>query len=312
MAMTVIQTTLGPIEHTELGIVLSHEHLLVQPPGLAQQYPWLYEREPLLDRIVMELREAAAAGVGTIIDVTTPDLGRDAGLFAEASRRANVPVVLASGIWVDVARWASRATADDLAAIFTREIEVGIGDSGVRAGVIKVANNDPPGIGAVEERVLRGAARAALRTGVPVTTHTGPYGVGREQLRIFEAEGLPAHLVAIGHAFTGDVAYLREVVTSGAYLSVDHFRWRADEEAPVIEALARLCAEGFAARIMLGHDHVAAWPGPGLQEVRREPSWWTEVPTGVRQRLAASGVAERDIRAMLVDAPAAFLAGEPG
>ncbi|MGE0133661.1 MAG: phosphotriesterase [Dehalococcoidia bacterium] len=309
-----VQTATGPVDHRELGITLSHEHLLISSPGLRHSYAWMTDAEAEVDHIARELEEAKAAGVRTIIDVTTPDLGREAGLVRIAAERAGVHVVIATGIWLDIPRAFAQASVDDLAALFTREIEVGVGEADCRAGVIKVANSDPPGVGELERRVLRAAARAAMRTGVPVTTHTGPYTIGREQMRVFAEEGLPPHLAAVGHSFTDDVGYLEEVLARGHYLSVDHFGQGREHEARVIDAIARLCAAGHAARIMLGHDHVpeaslsSYWPWGGHLE-HRSPSLYTHVVREAVPALRRAGVANADIDRMLVEAPASFLLG---
>jgi phosphotriesterase-related protein len=178
-----------------------------------------------------------------------------------------------------------------------------------------VADGDPPGIGDPQERILRAAARAALRTRVPITTHTGPYTIGREQMRIFEEEGLPPHLAAIGHAFTDDLEYLREVLSRGHYLSIDHFGIGRDVEPRVIEAVAQLCADGHASHVMLSHDHSSEAalsgyrPWWGEHPAHESPSGYTYVFREVLPQLRALGVAAADIDAMLATAPAAFLAG---
>ena len=306
--MTAVQTATGPVDHDELGVTLGHEHLVVHSPGLPQQYPWLYDREAMIDHTAAELVEAREAGVGTIIDVTPPDLGRDILMIEAISRRSGVNVVACTGIWRDIPRWFNAASVDEIADVFAHEIEQGIAGTSIRAGVIKVANNRPPGIDELQERVLRGAARAATRTAVPITTHTSPYDVGRDQIRIFDDEGLPPHLLAIGHAHTDDAGYLRDVLKGGHYLSIDHFKPGRDGEDGVLAAIARLCAEGHAEHIMLGHDHVPEtdWRPHSRHE---PPSTFVYVPTHVRERLAAIGVSPDGIEAMLVTAPAAFLAG---
>jgi phosphotriesterase-related protein len=309
--MTAVQTVTGAVEHDALGVTLAHEHLVLASPGLSHQYPWLYDRESLVEHAAAELVEAQAAGVGTIVDVSPPDLGRDVRLLEAIARESGVHVVACTGIWIDIPRWFDAASVDAIADVFIREIEVGIADSSIRAGVIKVANNRDPGIGDVQERVLRGAARAASRTGVPVTTHTSPYDVGRDQMRVFDDEGLAPQLLAIGHAFTGDVAYLREVLEGGRYVSVDHFKPGREGEDAVLAAIATLCAEGFADHILLSHDHVPEWdwrPHPPHEG----PSTFTYVPTALPPKLRALGVGDADIEAMLVRGPAAFLRGGRG
>lgn len=311
-----VQTVAGPISSDRLGVTLAHEHVFIASPGLRQAYPWLTDAEAELAHVVAELEEAKAAGVQSIVDVTTPDLGRMPDLVREAAVRSGVNIIVATGIWLDIPRAFKRAGLgiDDIAAIFTREIETGLAEADCRAGVIKVANSDPPGIGESEQRVLRAAVRAATRTQVPITTHTGPYTIGREQMRVFADEGLPPHLAAIGHSFTDDLDYLHEVLASGHYLSVDHFAMGRENEDQVIEAIARLCSEGHAARIMLSHDHA---PEAGLSGYRpwgphpqhESPTPYTYVLRTVVPKLERAGVASADVERMLIEAPATFLGG---
>ena len=225
-------------------------------------------------------------------------------------------MIVPTGIWLEIPRlfqrrWDGRngADADEAAEIFAREIERGAAGTSVRAGVIKVANNRPPGIGEAEETILRGAARAARRTNVPISTHTSPYDIGREQVRIFADEGLPPHLAAIGHSFTDDVDYLRAVLDAGHYLSIDHFGRDREEEPAVLDTVAALCSEGRAARLMLGHD----WGGEmdwRPHEAHRPPSTWRYVPERGRAELERRGVSRDDIDSMLIHGPAAFLSGD--
>ena len=58
-----------------------------------------------------------------------------------------------------------------IADLYVREIEEGIEETGIKAGVIKVAN-DVGGVTPEGEIILRAAARAHKRTGVPISTHT--------------------------------------------------------------------------------------------------------------------------------------------
>ena len=307
--MTDIQTVLGPIAQDALGLTLAHEHLFVTSAGVRQAYPWLFDRDAELAHAVTQLREARAAGVQTIIDVTTPDLGRTPELVRAAAERSGMNVVVATGAWLDIPRVFGRTDVDGLAAVFVREIEIGLGGADCRAGVIKVANAEPPGIGAPQEQVLRAAARAAARTRVPITTHTGPYTIGREQMRVFAEEGLAPELVAIGHAYTDDVAYLREVLERGHYLSIDRFRAGRDVEAGVLTAVAQLCAEGHADHIMLGDDHGPEQWRWGPHPPDPSPSGYTYIPRELPGKLAKLGVPAAAVQAMLVAAPAAFLAG---
>ena len=81
-----------------------------------------------------------------------------------------------------------------------REIEESIEGSGIKAGIIKVAN-DAEGVTPQGELILRAAARAAQQTGVRISTHSyAPGRVGLQQVAIFEDEGFPLNRVYIGHS----------------------------------------------------------------------------------------------------------------
>ena len=84
--MTTIETVLGPVPVEDLGHVLVHEHVVASSPGILTSWPDLFgSRQALVERGVAALRDARDAGVGSMVDCTTFDLGRDAALLAEVS-----------------------------------------------------------------------------------------------------------------------------------------------------------------------------------------------------------------------------------
>src|SRR6266545_2182000 len=177
-AVPTVETVLGTIDAAALGFTLSHEHVLVAMGADNHNYPWLFDWQRTRANAVRELREAKAGGVDTIIDLTTPDLGRDVEFVRDVASAAEINIVVATGIWRDVPRSFWERSIDRIADIFVREIEVGIGETAIKAGVIKVAN-DAEGVTPEGERVLRGAARALKRTGCPISTHHWGAGRGR-------------------------------------------------------------------------------------------------------------------------------------
>src|SRR5262249_42115800 len=108
--------------------------------------------------------------------------------------------------------------------MFIRDIERGIGETGVQAGILKCAT-DTPGVTKGGERVLRAVAQAHRQTGVPISTHTHAVSKrGLDQQRIFREEGVDLTRVVIGHSGdTTDLDYLQELIASGSYLGMDRF-----------------------------------------------------------------------------------------
>ena len=311
--MATVETVLGPIDDSQLGVVLSHEH--VRPGGRMDglYYPWMFDRDATMANLVRELTEAKAGGVDTVIDLTTPDLGRDIDFTAEAARASGMNVVVATGMWRDIPRTFWDRSPDEIADIFVREIEVGIGDSGVKPGAIKVAN-DAEGVTAEAELVLRGAARALNRTGCPISTHHwAPERVGLRQVEIFREEGAPMDRVCIGHsADTTDVDYLETLLNSGVYLSMDRYpgfegRPNWQQRNATVEALVD---RGWVERLMLGHDY---GPPPvlagGEPPDGSEPTRYLFVTTVALPALREAGVSESDVDMMMREVPRRFLTG---
>ena len=308
--MATIQTALGPIDAADLGFTLSHEHAALQTPLVRHFYPWLGDRKGARDGSIAELREAKAGGVDSIIELSTPDLGRDAALLAEISRESGVNVIVATGLWRDLPTAIDGLTIDALADIFVREIETGIEEPGVRAGVIKVAH-DAEGVTTRGEKVLRAASRAAMRTGTPISTHHwAPKEVGRRQLAICQEEDLPLHLLCIGHtADSTDVDYIDDLLQSGVYISMDRYpgvapmpEWR-DRNATVTALIDR----GWAGRLMLGHDYARDYQNPPQPFQVQHYLFLTKTAI---PGLRADGVPEETIDLMLREVPRRFLSGD--
>jgi len=312
--MATVQTVLGPMDANNLGVTLSHEHVLVSMGEDNHHYPWRFDWDATRTNTVRELKEAKNGGVDSIIDLTTPDLGRDVDFVRDVAAASGVNVVVATGIWRDVPRSFWARDLDEIASIFVREIEVGIGKTVIKAGAIKVAN-DMGGVTPEGERILRGAARALKRTGCPISTHHwAPEHVGTRQVEIFREEGAPMDRICIGHsADTVDVAYLETLLNAGVYLSMDRYPgggdrpdWRARNAT-----VKALIDKGWAHRLMLGHDYA---PAPILQGAQppdhSQPTRYIFVNNIAVPALKDAGVSEADIHTMLVDVPRRFLTGE--
>ena len=125
----------------------------------------------MVDRAVEGLGALHRLGVETIVDMTVPGLGRDPALVSEIARRAPVTIIASTG-WYGAAvlpaffqlRGPDRLVTepDPMVAMFIRDIETGIGASGVKAGMLKVTSSDT-GITPDESRVMGAAATAADR-----------------------------------------------------------------------------------------------------------------------------------------------------
>lgn len=316
--MSAVQTVLGTMDPAQLGFTLAHEHIVGTPGADNVFFPWRYDREKTVAWAVERMSELKAGGVDTIIDMTTPDLGRDIEMMVDVSRQAGINVIATTGFWRDPPRSVMERSEDATADLFIREIEVGIGNSTARAGVIKVAN-DVEGIVPLQERVLRAAARASNRTGCPINTHSNSsMELGAEQVRIFQEEGVQMDRVSIGHtADTTDIAYLERLLNAGVYLTMDRYPGRTPSWEERNATVKALIDRGWGDRIMLGHDGFAAawvWAGReaprGGASLRANPDGMLFVTRKALPALLNSGVTPEVIAQLTTENPRRFLAGE--
>ncbi|TNM59684.1 esterase [Streptomyces sp. NP160] len=260
--MAVLHTTLGPLAEQDCGLVLPHEHLVVDFRTPDEQPADALDVEEVVATMAPALADAGAAGVTVLVECTPPGLGRRADVLAAVSRAAGVPVVFATGVYREpwVPGWVYDASDTDLEEFMTRELTGGVDGTGVPAGFIKVSAGDD-GLRPVEERVLRAAARAAVRTGALVGSHTADGRVVLQQIAVAAAEGLPpGRFLSIHTQLTADAGLRQAVVDAGAWIEYDHVG-QGDDAAALRLVLDSLEA-GHEDRLLVSHD--AGWYDPAL------------------------------------------------
>src|SRR4029453_8018290 len=166
------QTVTGPVRTTELGFTLMHEHVHTCSSVVRLNYPQEFDREAALREAVGRLSEAYRAGVRTVVEPTTADLGRDVSFVAEASRRSGVNVVSATGLYLHVDEYFHRKGMDHTMAMMLHDIEKGVAETGIRVGMIKCAIDRELNRNA--EFSLRLGGKLQKATGLPVTVHPSP------------------------------------------------------------------------------------------------------------------------------------------
>lgn len=304
--MAIIQSATGPLDTAGMGFTLMHEHVLVMWPPMYQQYPELFDRHAQMENAVTKLKAAREAGVQTMVDLTPIDLGRDSAFIAEAARRSGMQIIVATGLYYQVPFYFHHRPDQEMVDLFVRDITVGIGQTGVRANVIKCATE--PEMHAMNERVLRASAKAHRATGVPICTHTYAAGrTGLDQIRVFQEEGVDLNRVVIGHSDdSDDLSYLEQIVQSGAYCGMDRIGIPAPRTSEQrADMIAALIEKGYAGRITVSHDascNIDMIP-PGIPE-RALPKWnYTHIPLDVVPMLRERGVSDGDIRKLTVENP---------
>jgi phosphotriesterase-related protein len=318
MAVTNISTVTGTIRSDQLGRVLAHEHIMVGWAGWESDTlrpgPSRADIQAVaIDRIA-EIRDH---GVSTMIDPCPNDLGRDVALMAEVSARSGFPIICATGLYKEdqggAPYWKFRASmgagAESIAELYIRELTVGIGDTGVRAGIIKIATGHGE-VSAYEHTLLEAAAIASNETGAPITSHTEGGTCGDEQQAFLVSKGVSPHKIIIGHSCgSADFDYHMRIVRGGSYLGFDRFGLEMlQSDDARVESLVKLLRAGAESRVLVSHDTVWCWRGepiPNPEAFAALLGTWT--PTHFFERiipkLKAGGATDAQIERMLVENP---------
>jgi len=297
-------TVLGAIAPEEMGVTQTHEHLILDAYDHYGDYGFVIDDEELVAR---ELQEFTRLGGKTICDVTLDEIGRNPQALARLSRVAGINVVMGCGWYREFAypEIVAEKNSNELAEILVREIEIGVGDTGIRAGLIGEIGTGRHYIKPAEERVFRAAALAQQKTGVAISTHTTRWGtLALEQIAMLREFGADMQKVIIGHL--GDrigVQHLLPIAEQGVYLEIDNIGY-TDYQPEWVRAdnVAALCKEGFAEKVLLSEDicllkHLKYQGGKGY-------GYLLEVFVPL---LKERGVSEEQIHQMLVINPAKVL-----
>jgi phosphotriesterase-related protein len=299
-----IQALDGEIAPEEAGMTLAHEHVWAAfgaPSG-----------DPDLDltcaeEVLADLAEARAAGVATVVDVTTTDMGADSERTASIAARAGVRAVKSTGWFRSPTADAHVAdrSADALAERLVADLTDGFAGTERRAGCLGEVGLSGSRPTAVEERVLEATAAAARATGAGVVLHTDDAPNARALVAAFVERGLAPTRLLVGHARVADpLAWHVELAQAGATIGFDQLghpkRDTVEDVAPRIVALLERVPE---ARVAISADvgrrsRLCAFGGSG----------YAAAPCALLGRLRAAGVPEPVLARVAGGAAAELLA----
>lgn len=292
-----LRTVRGDILAQDMGVTLPHEHVFTdtstwhQPATdlVGRQFSnsvptldtlWWHRQHPNSSRPVLQLTDErtavdelgifAAVGGGTVIDLTTSEMGRNPAGLVRVSQATGLHVVAGTGHYVAAAHagWVQEASVDDLADRMAGEINIGIGDTGVRAGVIGEVGVSWP-LRDDERKVLRGAAVAQRMTGAVITVHTAAHAIDQDSALTaadeLQAAGADLTRVVMAHMDTTlhRPAYHHAVANLGCWLEYDLFGHEFFEsengfqsfgDTETARAVVQRVEEGYGDRLLISQD----------------------------------------------------------
>jgi phosphotriesterase-related protein len=268
-----------------------------------------FDYDEMVDRMVGKMEELHQAGFGAMVECTPYGCGRYVDLFRDVARRSPVKIIASTGFfhesWCPLHPVGRALDLDAMTDLFVREITEGMGDTLIKAGMIKCATGEGR-ISPNEEKVLRAAARAHKATGCPIITHT-TNGMGLEQLDLFESEGVSPEEVIVSHiGFEEDpLDYSERMLKRGANISFDRIGMKIFfDDDHWVKVVGNAIRKGYVNQAMISHD--AGVFVYGLEEASGEDAFsdYTYIARVFLPKLQQeAGVTDEQVRIMLEDNP---------
>jgi phosphotriesterase-related protein len=341
---------LGDIPVHRLGVTLPHEHLLFDlrcwfEPAKSKRLKALESASVKLGNIgeltlnpwacrdnlrmvnpavaINEVKHFRDAGGRSVVDCTTEGIARDVSKLQRISAKVGVNIIAGTGYYTEAThpRFVKGRSVEELAARMVREIEEGVGATGIRCGIIgEIGTSLPPT--KAELKVLRGAAIAQSQTGAPLNIHvSGP--VGARLLDVVEAEGAESRRVVMSHSDVGagfaGVGYLLSLASRGCFVELDTLGshivfprafvnpkekgFSEINDVSRIGFIVRLIDSGHLDQILLSHD---AWYKIKLKKFGG--GGYAHLLQQFVPMLLQSGISKNQVRTMVVENPGRMLA----
>lgn len=294
-----IRTVLGDIEPARLGMTLAHEHFIIDLDRVRKDG---ISRIDTPEEVIPEIRLMMADGIQAAFEVSTIDLGRDVEKLRTISQATGLHIVASTGYYLSPyhPEKLARQTPEEIAATYEAELLGGIGNTGIKAGIIAEIASSPEAFVGQEKKILVAAGIAAKRTGAAVSTHTGRVNAV-ETVETLLDQGMDPDKVIIGHQdLIDDHDYHLSLLKYGVNIAFDtcgKSAYMPDETRA--RNILSLIREGYGDHLVLSNDvsrrtYFTSAGGPGYVAVTR-----SVVPL-----LREQGATEAEIHKLLVDNPA--------
>ncbi|MBO5034359.1 MAG: hypothetical protein J6C43_01965 [Oscillospiraceae bacterium] len=294
-----IRTVLGDIDRSRLGMTLAHEHFIIDLDRIRKDG---ISRIDTPEEVIPEIRLMMEDGIQSAFEVSTIDLGRDVEKLRTISQATGLQIVASTGYYLSPFHPAEleSQTPEEIARIYEKELLEGIGDTGIRAGLIAEIASSPEAFVGQEKKILVAAGIASRRTGAAVSTHTGRL-TAHETIQILLDQGMDPDKIILGHQdLIDDHEYHLSLLEHGVNIAFDTCGKSAymPDEIRARNVLS-LIREGYGDHLVLSNDisrrtYFTSAGGPGYVAVMR-----IVVPL-----LRQQGATEEELRKLLVDNPA--------
>ncbi|UCG28561.1 MAG: hypothetical protein JSV24_04160 [Bacteroidales bacterium] len=307
-----IMTVNGPVEASEMGITLVHEHVIVDWIGADSTGYHRWDRDEVVGRALPFLLEIRESGVNTFLECTPAYLGRDPFVLKELSEKSGIAILTNTGYYGALSNrfipaHAFEESPEALAQRWVDEFENGIDGSGVRPGFIKIAVNPADSLSALHQKIIHAASIAHKKTGLAIVSHTGPDGPAFAQIGILKTQGVSPTAFIWTHAQGGTLEGCIKAAQEGAWISLDNVNDAPPAEPGMPGAvewyanrISDLKDAGLLQKILISHD--SGWYNVG-QPDGGNYNGYTVIFNRLLPELKKRGFTDDDIEQILVRNP---------
>ncbi len=249
-----IRTVLGDIENTKSGNILMHEHIQIVPDDFLSSFgkKWL-DSEKLENAAVRVLKTAKEKfGVKTVVDGTSIDLGRDAGLLQRVSKKSGVNIIASTGLYYYPSMLTCTNSEERFTELFLSECENGIDGTDALPGILKCAADGE--LTYDMEKRMRAVSAVQSKTGLPMYFHCSHNDdIAEKSMRIFENKNVNPNKTVFGHVSRRlNAEYLKNILKECYYICIDQSFWGSHDL--VAQEVYKLCEMGYENKILISHD----------------------------------------------------------
>lgn len=253
----------------EKGYTMMHEHITIDLSGVKK------DRDCRLDcfeETANELLGLYQLGVRRILDVTNIGMRRNPEYVRRMEEVTGIEILQGTGFYKEpfLPEFVYSMSEMELAELAEKELKEEMEHSGIKASVIGEFGTSKGTMTAMEEKVFRSMALAAVRTGAVVTTHTTLGTMALEQAGFLKDAGVKPEKIIIGHLdLSQDQEYILSVLKEGVNIGFDTVGKNGYcPDAFRAETLKQIAKAGLLSQVVLSMDitrksHLKKWGGPG-------------------------------------------------
>lgn len=199
------------------GYTLMHEHMTMDltPGDLGTDS---------FELLCRDLKELYNFGVRNIVDLTNQSMGRDPEYLKRLTEETGIQMIPSTGYYLEryIGPYVENRSVEELADESIRDLTVGIGESGLKAGIIGEIAWSHEGAGKLEQKAWKAMYIAARQTGAIVSTHPSRGIQQLPQAEYLLSAGIAPEKIVIGHVeFNAEEDALKTILKKGVYIGLD-------------------------------------------------------------------------------------------